>query len=352
MTVDTASDVRRQAVALSSDVKEVVGPLEGYHHEAYAFPLSPDHPLARRFARAKLRVPRPGVLWFDRRCFTSEDLLLTALQGRITRIPETAMVSKEIILQGFIEGEPLGRSLTCRQLGQLGQLFQEMAAVEVADLSRVPRSCGHSKAARNTSVVFLNRLIDFTAREVYGRNAATYGGLFRRLDVHVEALKALKRRSGQLRDRTFTLIHGDLHRRNFVVDADGQLWTIDWELAMIGDPLYELATHLHLMRYASADEDRVIGAWQNAVGSERHEGWKEDLPHLLAYKRAQSVFTDVIRAAEVLRRSPEPDGQAIETAALDVHRALLAAQEVLRLPKARTLGYVTDVYADWLRFTP
>ncbi|CAM5643364.1 hypothetical protein SGRIM128S_09667 [Streptomyces griseomycini] len=42
----------------------------------------------------------------------------------------------------------------------------------------------------------------------------------------------------------------------FIVDPQGGLWVIDWELAMIGDPLYDLATHLHLMRLRrGADSD-------------------------------------------------------------------------------------------------
>src|SRR5215218_2908973 len=90
MTSET-SPVRRRAVELSSDVTGIIGPLSGYHHEAYAFPLPPDAPLRTRygFGWGKLRVPRSGLFWFDRRCFRSEDLLLRALQrlsGSITQV--------------------------------------------------------------------------------------------------------------------------------------------------------------------------------------------------------------------------------------------------------------------------
>jgi aminoglycoside phosphotransferase (APT) family kinase protein len=33
---------------------------------------------------------------------------------------------------------------------------------------------------------------------------------------------------------------------------------LDWELALWGDPLYELAVHFHKMRYQPGDHDVVL----------------------------------------------------------------------------------------------
>lgn len=360
MTVETPSVTRRQAGELSVDAREVEGPLKGYHHEAYAFPLPPENPLSARWARGKLRAPRPGVLWFDRRCFDSEDRLLIALQGRIARIPETVEVVPDVFLQGFVEGRSLGagplpgRTLSSRHESQLAQLFQEVVAIRTDELDRLVRTCapGGHPAADGDSAAFLNRLIDFTAEDVHDRHVRRYGALFKALGVRRSALDALRGPAGRLTCRPYTLVHGDLHRSNFIAAEDGDLWTIDWELAMIGDPLYELATHLHLMRYTQRDADRIGALWAQAVEAARPgaaRAWRQDLPHLLAYKRTQSVFTDVIRAAEALGPRDDPNWRLLPRAAWRVWRALAAAAGPLKPESVPTLAQVVSAYTNWLR---
>lgn len=359
MRVETASEARRRAGELSRDDSEVEGPLEGHHHETYAFPLPAENPLSAYYARGKLRSPRPGVLWFDRRCFTSEDRLLIALQDRIARIPRTVEVAPNIFLQGFIEGRSLGagplpgRSLSSRHEVQLGRLFQQLVAIKADELGGVQRTCtpGAHPAPQDTTA-FLNLLIDFTGEHVYDPNAQRYGELFEALGVRRQALDALRLPEGRLTRRPFTLVHGDLHRHNFIVADDGDLWTIDWELAMIGDPLYELATHVHLMRYSHREAARIGELWSQAVDDARPgaaQAWRQDLPYLLAYKRTQSVFTDVIRAAEALGPHNDPNWRLLPRLAWRVWRVLAAARKPLGLESVPTPARVASVYTSWLK---
>ncbi|WP_433571742.1 phosphotransferase [Streptomyces sp. CA-251247] len=373
MTVDAASEIRRRAAALSSDGQDVEGPLEGYHHEAYAFRLPVENPLAAHSLRGKLRVPRPGLLWFDRRCFASEDRLLIALQGRVSRIPESAEIADGVFLQGFIEGRTLGggatspRSLAARHVTQLGRLFRELTAIkpdELDDIPRVPTLTGSSSvdgdsvdsdSADDDSAGFLRGLIRFTEHEVYRRNAGVFGTLLSTLGVREQAWAELSESASGLGRRPFVLLHGDLHRKNLIVDPSGDLWFIDWELAMIGDPLYDLATHLHLMHYTKREEQQICEVWREAVeyakpGCSAHMG--HDLPVLMAYKRVQSVITDVIRTAEEIRAASEADEQALPDAARKVRRVLAAAQEQLGLTSVPSLHRVMAAYADWLESSP
>ncbi|WP_405599389.1 aminoglycoside phosphotransferase family protein [Streptomyces sp. NBC_01410] len=361
MAGHTASEVHRQAAELSGGARGIVGPLKGYHHETYALPLPEENLLSARYARGKLRAPRPGVLWFDRRCFTSEDRLLMALQGRIDRIPETVEVAENVFLQGFIEGRTLarwqlpGRSLAAGHVLQLRRLFRELVTIKVDELKDVPRTCethGQRPACDDDSTAFLSRLIDFTGQRVYDDNAEQYGTLFEELGVRREALAGLGDSATLLTSRPFTLIHGDLHRHNFIVDTAGALWTIDWELAMIGDPLYELATHLHLMRYSPREEARIAELWAQEVEAARpgsSASWQQDLPRLLAYKRTQSVFTDVIRTAEALGPRTDPNWRALPRAAWKIRRALAAARDPLELKSVPTLRQVVSAYTRWFR---
>ncbi|WP_405797615.1 phosphotransferase [Streptomyces sp. NBC_01506] len=363
------SDARRRAVGSGGADRGSVRPLTGYHHEAYAVPLPRGSALARRYDRANLRVPRPGVLWFDPRYFASEDQLLMALRGRIDRIPEVLRIEGYgVRVRGFIEGRTLGsgwpgeRRLSPRHLGQLGQFFRQLVSIDphAMDIGRIPAA--ERPPGDGDSAAALGRLIDFTERRVHRRHEQRYGPLLAALGVTgTDGLDQLRDRSRALSRRPSALLHGDLHRQNFVIDLAGDLWIIDWELAMIGDPLYDLATHLHLMRHGAREAARTTDVWRDAVERARpgsSAGWRRDLPVLLAYKRLQSVYTDVIRAARSLEDSPDSrdsrqDGAAttrrrLSPVAWRIQRVLDTAREPLGLVSVPTRGQIMAAYRHWL----
>ncbi|MFD7968521.1 phosphotransferase family protein [Streptomyces clavifer] len=365
MKADTLSEVRRAAAeraGLDHGDRAIEGPLQGYHHETYVIPLPPGCVPGGRPRRAKVREPRPGLFWYDRRCFRSEELLLLSLQGRVRRIPEVIEAGPDVRLQAFIEGRTLGRGvlpsglLSARHSAQLGELFGDLAAVRTdeIDAGRICRP--EERPGDGDCAGFLTGLIRFTQERVYREHGAPYRGLFERLGVDDGALETLRCRARGMGSRPFVLVHGDLHRKNFVVDLRGDLWTIDWELAMIGDPLYDLATHLHLMGYAERERERVCGVWESAVEAARPgaaAGWRQDLPVLLAYKQAQSVYTDVIRGALAL---VHPAGglnrRLLPGVAWRVQQALAVARPVLGARAAPTLRQVVGAYLRWFGSRP
>ncbi|MEE1835451.1 aminoglycoside phosphotransferase family protein [Streptomyces sp. SP17KL33] len=299
---------------MSADPGEVEGPLSGYHHETYVFRL-PREAGVGGGGRWKCREPRESLLWFDRRCFDSEERLLTELQGRIDNIPDLIEV-EGTVLQRFIEGETLGAlhpsdtTVPGKEFEQILALFRRLVEVRPEALLVKRRCEGRDRAREGDSAGFLDRLICFTEDRVYRDNLPEYGDLFAELKLDSDSFKQLRKHVSGLRERPFCLLHADLHRENLIVDRDRRLWAIDWELAMFGDPLYDLATHLYLMRYPLDQERRMTERWCTLVedvrpGSSR--GWREDLPKLLDYKKAQSVFTDVIRTSQALCLAPTAD---------------------------------------------
>ncbi|WP_327709748.1 aminoglycoside phosphotransferase family protein [Streptomyces sp. NBC_00464] len=348
---------RERAAALVPDERLLVGPLKGYHHETYAFPL-PATGGSGVQSWWKCRDPRAGLFWFDLRWFSSEKELVRALAGRITRIP--AVVDRESVsLYTFIEGRtlgelsPPGRPLSWHHEHQIGVLFRELASVGIDEIEE---GCGPGRpdGRRDDSAAFLARLIDFTERHVYRRHLPGYGALFSGLGIRGDSLERLRKQARQLTPRPYVLVHGDLHRENFIVDRRGDLWTIDWELAMIGDPLYDLATHLHLMRYPSDERERITGIWLSEVERARpgsSEGWEHDLPVLLGYKRAQSVYTDVIRTALSLSEGPGSDRQ-LSPASRRIQETVAAAQAPLGLGRVPTVREVVAAYRRWLCCRP
>jgi hypothetical protein len=288
--------------------------------------------------RWKCREPRPGLLWFDRRCFASEEQVLRALVGRIEGIPDLLQTGPAG-LQRFIEGKTLGAlygsgtGIPPHLFGQVVSLFGQLARVRPDSLA-AERTCKSAdRAPEGDTGGFLERLILFTEEQVYQRNQVDFGDLFNGLGLCEASFANLRRHVSGLTERPFCLLHADLHRENFVVDAEQRLWTIDWELAMFGDPLYDLATHLYLMRYPKDQENLMVERWcvavEGGVTPGGSAGWKDDLPKLLAYKRAQSVFTDVIRMALSLMEQPTVDEGRFVHAGGRIQKVLSAATEPL-----------------------
>ncbi|WP_307805149.1 phosphotransferase [Streptomyces sp. VRA16 Mangrove soil] len=328
----------RSAVELSGDASVVEGPLTGAHHDTYVFPLREGrHP---RPVRWKSRSARAGLVRFDRRCFASEPDLVRALSHRVRRVPEVIEVGGAG-LQRYIEGETLarlsgtGEAVPWPLVHQIVDVFRELASVRDREVLAERRVPGETVPSDGDTGACLGKLIDFVEGSVYVVHADRFGDLFRALGVDDGCFGRLRAWAAGLRERPFRLVHGDLHRENLIVDEFGELWVIDWELAMFGDPLYDLATHLHLMGYPPAQEQEVIRLWCRAVEEAApgcSAGWRGDLPPLLGFKRAQSVFTDVIRCALTLCDGPGPDTARLWAAAAPLHGVLARGAAPLGLP--------------------
>lgn len=336
-------------------VDRVQGPLKGYHHYAFAVRLDPTSPLADRFHWLKLREPRTGALWHDARCFP-EDELLRKLWGQVPRIPAVSAYELDggwVHFAAFIEGTTLDRlpegggRVAERFMRQIEQLFAALAGADIGSLAADdPLNCGipQSEGCTN-STAFLRGLVHFSAVHAYGDQRKAVGDLLSEFGACGDAWDELERDLPQLTARTPQLLHGDLHRKNFVVDRRGGLWTIDWELALHGDPLYDLATHLHLMRYLPDQERDMIRRWKRAVGESASRGAEEDLAPYLAYKRLQSVYTDIMRGS--VRLCEEPGPKRLRAVTVTVRRALVAAQEPLRMAKIPTTEEVEAALSRW-----
>ncbi|MER6424386.1 aminoglycoside phosphotransferase family protein [Streptomyces sp. NPDC001137] len=335
MPPQAASDARQLADEVRGEEPGVIkGPLKGYHHETYVLWLDGGTQIV------KVREPRAEILWFDRRCFESEEKLLRTLKGKVEWIPDVLDVAG-MGFQGFIEGRTLptrrwaGRRVSDAIFDQIVELFRQMARIPPDMLESVPRRClPEDRAEDRDTDGFLERLVVFIEDQVYKKNHEEFGELFEQLGVGSESFTRLKKKMCGLRPRPFSLLHADLHRKNFVVDSRGQLWTIDWELAMLGDPLYDLATHLYLMRYPETQQRRMATEWCRVVESANpggSYGWADDLDVLLDFKRAQSVFTDVIRVSMSLGDGTGFNWAALPWAARKLQRVLAAAAGPLDL---------------------
>lgn len=339
-------------------------PALGGHHRSWRVHRAPGAPGAAG-GLVKTGVPHRGVPRFDPRCVLDEDGLLRELarQG-VPRVPRAHRSAAGLQQHDYIEGtalsrlRPPGTRLTGRQLGQVLDLFGHLAAVTPGSLALL-HSCPPAGRPRG-SAEFLRALVRFTRERVHRRHAAELPGLFPALGVDPGVLAEdgpLARSAARLTDRPFALLHGDLHRDNLIVAAhDGALWAIDWELALIGDPLYDLATHLHLMGYPRTQRRSLIHRWAAVVEDVRPgsaAGLGRDLSRYLRYKQVQSVFTDAIRHAQAVRgATPERLPAALAAAGREVSRVLHRAAGPLGLSRVPEPAEIERRYALLLRGRP
>ncbi|QNP71331.1 aminoglycoside phosphotransferase family protein [Streptomyces roseirectus] len=132
--------------------------------------------------------------------------------------------------------------------------------------------------------------------------------------------------------RAPSLLHGDLNPWNLVRRQDSAEFTIiDWELALVGDPLYDLVRHMHLTPTKQAIRERMFGRWEKRLGGERVVGWESDWLVYRWLEIVRSAYIDLDRL--VSREALEAPN--VRRAVDSYGETLKAALEVLGLPVPR-----------------
>ncbi|MFC7263528.1 phosphotransferase [Streptomyces lutosisoli] len=92
------------------------------------------------------------------------------------------------------------------------------------------------------------------------------------------------------------LLHGDLNPWNLVRRDDGfALTLIDWERAMVGDPLYDLVRHMHLTPTLPEIRDRMFRRWANRLPVVYTWAWEEDWRVYRWLEIIRSAYVDLDR---------------------------------------------------------
>ncbi|SEO36490.1 aminoglycoside phosphotransferase family protein [Actinacidiphila rubida] len=300
----------------------------------------------------KVRVGRRDAMKVVERPWPDEGAVLRALReaGAVRNLPRYFAGIPDTSVHEFIPGTTL--AAVCPPGKPVDTIHVENLVAQMAEFTRVPADIlppmPKGWAADGDSRTFLRDRAEIADREVRAAHWGDLGSLFAALEVPANALRLLRRRIPALRPRPFSLVHGDLHRHNVIVRDDGAgLTLVDWELAMWGDPLYDLAIHLVRMRYPAEQRWEVVERWRAAVRPEAAEGLNRDLPVYLTYERAQSLFADTIRAARGLGAHPVPG--AVGSAVSRVRNALHLAAGPLHLNRVPSRTEVERALLAWAR---
>nr|WP_225833924.1 aminoglycoside phosphotransferase family protein [Streptomyces sp. NK08204] len=96
--------------------------------------------------------------------------------------------------------------------------------------------------------------------------------------------------------RTPALLHGDLNPWNLVRRDDGRALTlIDWEMALVGDPLYDLVRHMHLTPTRPEIRDRMFRRWESRLPAEYTREWARDWRVYRSIEIVRSAYIDLDR---------------------------------------------------------
>jgi aminoglycoside phosphotransferase (APT) family kinase protein len=277
--------------------------------------------------RVIVRIPIGHAEPMDLRIWPEPDVL-RAIEGRVDRVPRVLHVSREPAFQvhEFIEGAnlndvaPRGTPVPGHVIGDVAALFAQLNAINALDLPRLPPD---SPPDGDTADFALR--VNADSRRIFAVQGTAHRELYDSLGVPVDPFAPLQERWGAMTPRPFALVHADVHRKNILIDGGRRCWFLDWELALFGDPVYDLAAHLHKTAYLPYEREALLRLWLEALPAAATAGYSADLDAYLAHEQIKSVLVDAVRYARVFAGAPAPYPRDVLVAKLA--ETLVAARE-------------------------
>jgi aminoglycoside phosphotransferase (APT) family kinase protein len=269
----------------------------GFHHDNVKVE-TPDGIFLVRIPISQAMTPDPR-LWPEKR-------ILPVVNQYVAQSPKLLYSSEDPLfhIHEYIDGVPL------RQVSPHGEpvpthVFSDVAAF-LAQLAEIPLNALPPLPARwstSDSRAFAQTMYQWT-RTTHSRFVDKYSSLFAALGIPRNPLAPLELDLSSLNQRTPACLHADLHRGNILIRENSCVF-LDWELALWGDPVYELAVHLNKMRYQPAEREQMLQQWLSHLSPAHTRGWEEDLPFYLAHERIKFAVNDTVRYAQAVHDEQE-----------------------------------------------
>lgn len=257
--------------------------------------------------KVNVRIPLEAADVMDLRVWQEEDVL-ACIRPYVPRAPELRHVSRSPRFQvhHFIEGRVLDTS-SPRKTAVPDHVIDDV--VEVLDqLARIPQEKTPSLPAEwpaSGDSAGFGRLLARLTQQVYDDHRDEYGTVFAYFGIPDEPLAVVEPLWDGLTSRPFAVLHADLHRKNMIVSG-GSTWFLDWELALWGDPMYEIGIHFHKMDYPDHQRAEVFRQWCSRLPRTSTAGPVADMDLYLAHERIKSAIVDTIRYSKQLAGADEP----------------------------------------------
>ncbi|WP_246508770.1 phosphotransferase family protein [Actinocrinis puniceicyclus] len=280
--------------ALDSDA-----PAAGYYHR--------NIPATVAGTKVIIRIPIHRAESMDLRMW-QEPEIMRAIEGRVPHVPRLLHASRDPSFQvhEFIEGRllhevaPRGTPVPEHVLTDTVALFVALSRLTAAHLPPAP---AHWPCDGDTAG-FAQR-INADSHRIHEATKTANAALYRRLRIPEDPFAPLRERWDTMTSRPFALAHTDVHRKNIILSG-GHSCFLDWELALLADPVYEFATHLHKTAYLPHERRALVDLWSSALPGDATVGYAADLEAYLAHEQIKSVLVDAVRYARAFADAPAP----------------------------------------------
>lgn len=293
-----------------------------------------------------VRIPLEAADSMDVRLWTEQDVL-ACIRPYVRQAPELRHTSSHPRFQvhHFIDG-PVLDSFSPRGSAVPPHVIGDVVAV-MEQLVRIPREKAPELPADwpvSGDVGGFGRRLAALTQQVYDAHRDAYADVFEAFGIPAEPLAVLEPRWDGLTSRPFVVVHSDLHRKNMIVSG-GLTWFLDWELALWGDPLYELCIHFHKMDYPEDQQAEVLRRWRDSLPEASTAGPPADLDLYLAHERVKSAIVDTVRYSKQLAGT---DRRMRDHLTDRLARKLNAARPVWGAAPDLTGGKVARTLTPWV----
>ncbi|MUT67847.1 phosphotransferase family protein [Paenibacillus sp. NEAU-GSW1] len=290
-------------------LKQTIGltPQSGYYNNNYV--------VADGDNKYIVRVPIADCDEMDLRIIP-EKYVLEFLSGRGLPVPQLLEVHSNPDYQvheyidGIVvnDGYPRGTQLPEYFIPQTVNFIVRLFAL---DSSSLRAWFPEWPADGDTESYFLRMLEE--VEHTYAAFWPEYGHLFQRYGLPAQPFERFRTAAASLQSRPFVLAHCDIHRKNGIL-REGEVIFLDWELALIADPVYEISVHLHKMDYLPEEEARFLQLMERELPIELAAGFQADLQLYRELEQAKSLIVDTVRYSKQLQSNEIDRREKLELA--------------------------------------
>lgn len=265
--------------------------MSGSYHENVRVD-TPDGPVL-------VRIPfrRPDQM--DLRIWDESDVL-RAVARHTERVPRLLHVCTDPPFQihELIPGTqlnklaPRGTPVPPTVIPDVLTLFSRLAAIPLDEVPPLPDGWPTDGECAAFACV-----LSAATQRIHDEYRDDFGELFDRLGIPDDPLASIEAVWPALARRPFRVLHADVHRKNIVISDRGAVF-LDWELALYGDPVYDLAVHVNKMTYLDDELSTLLAGWRAGAGPAAARGWRADLIRYLQHERVKSAIVHSVRYAK------------------------------------------------------
>jgi aminoglycoside phosphotransferase (APT) family kinase protein len=280
-------------------------------------------------ALGKVVVRRPIRTMADdiepRQLLESEVILAVEHAGILA--PRLLYVAGDAAIYSFVEGVSLEgiASPSAIPPGFVEAVVDCMVRLESVSRSEISTRLGTNPwTGVSDGSRMLEELLHWERRLFLGASAYL-GSAFTQMGLRLEAFYDLAEQAGAVGKRRLQLCHGDIQPYNILLEnAPRRFAFMDWELAALNDPLWDMALHIQRTPY---DETgwRSFAEMRVRASSIMQPGDLVYLKSFIAVECLKSLVNDSMRYVEASALAIEVDGYVPDFAD-DLSRKLLFAK--------------------------